>query len=83
VTGSRLAMIEWQGRRRPLRDVILELHAADLPVGEIARRLGVSYQIVYMVVQATSAKALAPAPAVGSKSAISVAPVAVIASRFA
>lgn len=45
---GRLVVIEWDGQRRPRRDVILELHVAGLPVAEIARRLGVAYQIVYM-----------------------------------
>lgn len=48
---ERLVMIEWEGRRRPRRDVILELHAAGVVTAEIARRLGVRYQIVYTTVQ--------------------------------
>ncbi len=45
---GRLVLVEWEGRRRPRRDVILELAAAGVPVAEIARRLDVRYQIVYM-----------------------------------
>ena len=45
---GRLVWVEWEGRRRPRRDVILELEAAGVPVGEIARLLDVRYQIVYM-----------------------------------
>jgi hypothetical protein len=45
---GRLVVVEWQGRRRPRRDVILELAASGMPVAEIARRLDVRYQIVYM-----------------------------------
>ena len=45
---GRLVLVEWEGRRRPRRDVILELAAAGVPVADIARRLDVRYQIVYM-----------------------------------
>jgi hypothetical protein len=38
---GRLALVEWEGRRRPRRDVILELAASGVPVAEIACRLGV------------------------------------------
>ena len=41
-------IIEWQGQQRPRRDVIHELHEAGVETAEIARRLGVQYQIVYM-----------------------------------
>jgi hypothetical protein len=51
VSDGRLVMIEWQGRRRPRLDVIRELFAAGMPVADIARRLGVKYQIVYMAVR--------------------------------
>lgn len=43
---GRLVMIEWDGVLRPRRDVIVELHAAGVPTADIARRLGVIYQIV-------------------------------------
>jgi hypothetical protein len=45
---GRLVLIDWDGQRRPRRDVILELAAAGVPVAEIARGLEVRYQIVYM-----------------------------------
>lgn len=45
---GRLVLSDWEGRRRPRRDVIFELAASGVPVAEIARRLGVRYQIVYM-----------------------------------
>lgn len=48
---GRLVMIEWEGRRRPRLDVIRELFDAGVPVADIARRLGVRYQIVYMAVR--------------------------------
>ncbi len=48
---GRLVMIDWQGRWRPRRDVILELQEAGVPVADIARRLGVRYQIVYMTLK--------------------------------
>jgi hypothetical protein len=51
---GRVAFIEWQGQRRARRDVIHELHAAGHSVGDIARRLGVRYQIVYQVVRANA-----------------------------
>lgn len=50
---GRLIYITWNGERRPRLDVIRELHAAGVPVAEIARRLGVIYQIVYMAVKGT------------------------------
>lgn len=58
---GRLVLVEWEGRRRPRREVILELAAAGVPVAEIARRLDVRYQIVYM--------ALHPQPSLGPTSA--------------
>lgn len=51
VPDARLVMIEWEGRRRPRLDVIRELFDAGVPVADIARRLGVRYQIVYMAVR--------------------------------
>lgn len=57
--GRRLAMISWEGRLRPRRDVIRELHRAGVPKAEIARRLGVVYQIVQMVIGPTGPEAAA------------------------
>lgn len=48
---GRLVIIEWDGRRRPRVDVIRELHASGVRVADIARRLGVAYQTVYMAVK--------------------------------
>jgi hypothetical protein len=62
-------MIEWKGRRRARRDVIRELHASGGEVADIARRLGVSYQTVYTVVQSGPTNASPPALTSGSKSA--------------
>jgi hypothetical protein len=61
---GRLVLVEWEGRRRSRRDVILELEAAGVPVAEIARRLGVRYQIVYTTLH--SQPAVRPIPAVPS-----------------
>ncbi len=61
---GRLVLVEWEGRRRPRRDVILELAAAGVPVAEIARRLDVRYQIVYMTLHPQPA--VRPIPAVPS-----------------
>lgn len=47
---DRIVIIEWRGRRRRRREVILELNASGGSVGEIARLLGISYQTVYQVV---------------------------------
>lgn len=58
---GRLVYITWNGERRPRLDVIRELHAAGVPVAEIARQLGVIYQTVYMAVkQHQRPPALAP-----------------------
>ncbi len=51
MTDGRHVWIEWEGKRRRRRDVINELHAAGVPVADIARRLGVRYQIVYQTVR--------------------------------
>ncbi len=47
MTDGRLVLIDWEGRRRPRVDVIRELYGAGAPIAEIARRLGVRYQVVY------------------------------------
>lgn len=62
-------MIEWEGRRRPRRDVIRELYDAGVAVADIARRLGVSYQTVYQVVQPPGTDASISGPPYQSKSA--------------
>lgn len=54
-------MIRWDGRVRPRREVIRELHAQGVPKAEIALRLGVVYQIVQQVLGPTSAPD-APSP---------------------
>ncbi len=51
MTDGRHVWIDWEGERRRRRDVINELHAAGVPVADIARRLGVRYQIVYQTVR--------------------------------
>ena len=61
---GRLVFVEWRGRRRPRRDVILELAESGVPVAEIARRLDVRYQIVYMTLHPQPA--VRPIPAVPS-----------------
>lgn len=48
----RHVYIEWAGTSRPRVEVIRELHASGVPVADIARRLGVPYQTVYMAVRA-------------------------------
>ncbi len=58
---GRLILVEWEGRRRPRRDVILELAAAGVPVAEIARRLGVRYQIVYVTLRSQQSARETPA----------------------
>ena len=57
---GRLIEIEWEGRPRYRRDVIRELHAAGMPVAEIARRLDVAYQIAYMTLRGSVAHPSAP-----------------------
>ena len=57
---GRLVLVEWEGRRRPRRDVILELAAGGVPVAEIARRLDVRYQIVYMTIAGSRAAGAGP-----------------------
>lgn len=47
---GQTVFIEWEGRRRSRREVIGELYVDGQPVGDIARRLGIRYQIVYQVV---------------------------------
>ena len=49
---GRLVLVQWEGCRRARRDVIRELFASGVPVSEIARRLSVRYQIVYMTLHA-------------------------------
>ena len=48
----RHVYIDWEGTNRPRVDVIREMHASGVPVADIARRLGVLYQTVYMAVRA-------------------------------
>lgn len=57
---GRLVLVEWEGRARARRDVILELAAAGVPVAEIARRLRVRYQIVYTTLRGGRAVAVEP-----------------------
>jgi hypothetical protein len=46
-----LVYIIWEGTRRPRLEVIRELYAAGVPTAEIARRLGVIYQTVYVAIR--------------------------------
>ena len=55
-----LVMIEWQGRLRPRREVMLELHEAGMPKAEIARTLGVIYQQVQIVIGPTGPQPATP-----------------------
>ena len=55
-----LVMIEWQGKLRPRREVMVELHQAGMPKAEIARRLGVIYQQVQIVVGPTGSQPASP-----------------------
>ena len=57
---GQVVWIEWQGRRRQRREVIAELHAAGVPTAEIARQLGVRYQIVYMALKGAPKTIAAP-----------------------
>ena len=63
-------MVDWEGRRRPRREVILELHREGIPKREIANRLGVIYQVVQQVIGPTGPqvrKAGAPQRADGAR----------------
>lgn len=55
-------VIEWEGRQRVRRDVVSEMSGAGVPIAEIARRLGVSYQTVYIILRQPAANRTANAP---------------------
>jgi hypothetical protein len=59
---GRLVMIDWDGVLRPRRNVIFELHAAGVPTADIARQLGVIYQIVSTTLAGTGRPTTEPAP---------------------
>jgi hypothetical protein len=48
---GRTVWIDWNGQSRRRRDVIEELRRSGMAVADIARRLGVRYQIVYLALR--------------------------------
>lgn len=50
--GRARVMIEWNGETKPRVDVIRELLTSGKKVGEIAKELGISYQIVFQATKA-------------------------------